>query len=444
VQVEPTDLYAFLRDTNLVELIEQNKTTDDLFDVIKLTENQHSDTLAWCMNPNEGHSQGDAVIKDFLEAGYAASVDPIWDNKRFFEKWTPGRIRTSSFGAAFVTREFSVEVDNGTKKGRLDLFLIDPQNKMLITIENKAGANLTAEQLERYVKAVKAEVSSRPVFSDYDQAFIVLDRDLKDYPEDAIESLGKRWALLDYSWLEASAKRARFQLARDKNAAQLLVAYCQKQTEWESPAEQRISELAADLALAHPQVVEAMREVRKESVLDWKPKSLEGAIGELRLFQAQYPQVCEQLTGIQGVATIVQQLVRSMPSLNQDLIETGRTWFNATPAQTVDLLRDGDDAFWPVYINVYRDARASRPDAPKFNLRLVWARGEFNAAICDEPELRAHFQTLFPGLKKFAASDIRRLVIKKHLSQADAVKESRKLLESISDQIRSRPVLAAD
>jgi len=76
----PTELYAFLRDPNLVEIIEQNKITDDLFEVFNLTENQHSDILAWCMNPNEGHSQGDAVIKDFLEEGYASSIDSTWDN----------------------------------------------------------------------------------------------------------------------------------------------------------------------------------------------------------------------------------------------------------------------------------------------------------------------------------------------------------------------------
>ncbi|AJK46835.1 PD-(D/E)XK nuclease family protein [Burkholderia plantarii] len=435
--MESEDLYAFLSDPNLVELIEQNKVTDDFFDVFDLTENQHSNLLAWCMNPNEGHSQGDAVIKDFLEAGYAVSSGTIWDNKKFFAKWTPGKIRTSSFGAAFVTRELSIEVERGGKKGRLDLFLMDPQNKILVTIENKAGASLTAEQLEKYVQAVKAEVSSNKVFADYDLAFVVLDRDLKDYSQPQLDALGKRWTLLDYNWLEASAKRARFQLARDKNAAQLLVAYCQRQTEWESPAEKRTSELAADLAIAHPSVIEALRGLRRQSVLDWRLKTLEGAGGELTLFDAQHRLVCEKLVGIRGVATIVQQLRKIMPELKQEQIESGRIWVSVVPTDALALMRDREDGYWPMYLTLRQASKVSRPDAPKFNLNLLWARGEFSASVCDEPALREHFDKDFPGLKHFANSDYRRITIAEHLDPAEAVKTTKATLDTMNAAIRS-------
>ena len=57
--------------------------------------------LAWCLHPNEGHGQGDAVIKDFLIAAYEAGQETNkFANKIFFETWTPGKIRTSSFGSA--------------------------------------------------------------------------------------------------------------------------------------------------------------------------------------------------------------------------------------------------------------------------------------------------------------------------------------------------------
>jgi len=435
--MQSDDLYAFLRDPNLLELIEQNKTTDDLFEVIKLSENQHSDVLAWCMNPNEGHSQGDAVIKDFLEAAYFAASDSTGDNKKFFSKWTSGKIRTNSFGAAFVTREFNVNVDEGTKKGRLDLFLVDPQNKLMVTIENKAGANLTALQLDKYAKAVKTEVSSRKVFTDYDQALVVLDRNLSDYSETDLSKLGKKWAFLDYTWLEASAKRARFQIARDKNAAQLLVAYCQKQTDWESTIEKRISELSADLALVHASVIDEIRNIQKQSMLEWTPKTLSGASGELTIFHAQHPEVCKQLVSIQGVATIIQKLMKTVPSLHQDQIETGRTWFNAIPISALAFVRDTDDAHWPLFINLYRNSNASRPDAPKFNLRLVWARNQFNLSASDEVKLRAHVAEVYPELKKFQASDYRNLIIAKNLSPVDAIKETKELFEKINNKIQT-------
>ena len=169
--MEADDLYSFLADPELTELVEQAKVTDDILDVINLSENQHSDMLAWCLTPGEGHGQGDSVIKDFLEAAYRASDNTIHDNKKFFQKWTPGRIRVSSFGSAFVTREFSVKIkdaDRDEKRpGRIDLFIVDPQNQLLIAIENKVGAKLTESQLEDYRKAVNSEIGGRPVFKDY-------------------------------------------------------------------------------------------------------------------------------------------------------------------------------------------------------------------------------------------------------------------------------------
>ena len=261
----PNDLYAFLSDKRLVDLIERVKISDDFLDVVSLTETQHSDMLAWCLHPNEGHGQGDAVIKDFLIAAYEAGQETNkFANKIFFETWTPGKIRTSSFGSAFIAREFSLTTAD-TRRGRLDLFLIDPGNKIIVTIENKAGASLTETQLSDYYAAVSQQISNRRVFSDYQFAYIVVDRDLADYPEEHLKSLGNKWALLDYGWLEASANRARLHLERNNEAAQLLMAYCQKQTGWQSPNEKQVNELAAELASQHEAVVEAIRLQRRSS-----------------------------------------------------------------------------------------------------------------------------------------------------------------------------------
>lgn len=431
----PTELYDFLGDPNLIEIIERNKTTDDMFEVFNLTENQHSDILAWCMNPNEGHGQGDAIIKDFLEAGYASSADATWDNRKFFDKWTPGRIRTSSFGAAFLTREFPVEIENGSKAGRLDLFLIDPRNEMLVAIENKAGARASNEQLEKYVHAVKQGIASTMPFKDYDKAFILLDRDLDSYPENQLAALNRRWTQLDYSWLEASANRARFQIERDRNASELLVAYCQRQTEWESPAEERISGLAADLAVAHPGVLEAMHRLSREPMNGLRSK---GHLGELALFLAQHRAVCERILAIRGVATVEQQLIKAVPALSGEMIETGRTWLNVVPPKVLETL-DDQDAYWPVYVNLYRVAAASKPDAPKFTLRLVWRRTAFETSRLDETGLREHMAKDFGGLKTFESCDTRRLVLEKCLSLPDAVDAARKVIEMVDMAIKSYP-----
>ena len=130
--------------------------------------------------------------------------------------------------------------------------------------------------------------------------------------------------------------------------------------------------------------------------------------------------------------------MRVMPELKPDQIGTGRIWLCATPREALDLLRDGEEGYWPVYI-VLRASRASRPDAPKFNLRLIWARGDFNAAACDEPSLRAHFEKDFPGLKHFPNSGSRRITIAEHLSPAEAVKAAKSALDTMSAAIRTRP-----
>jgi hypothetical protein len=107
------ELERFMADQDLSQLLEQAKISDDIFDVIDLRENQHSDMLAWCLNPNEGHGQGDAAIKDFLIAAWEKcnSTNARFANKRFFEKWGPARIRTTSFGSSFLARELGIQAE---------------------------------------------------------------------------------------------------------------------------------------------------------------------------------------------------------------------------------------------------------------------------------------------------------------------------------------------
>ncbi|MBX8558994.1 PD-(D/E)XK nuclease family protein [Pseudomonas cichorii] len=434
--MESTELYDFLRDPKLLELIELNKTVDDVFDVLKLNENQNSEVLAWCMNPNEGHSQGDGVIKDFLEAAHAASDNCIYDNRKFFEKWTPGRIRTSSFGAAFVTREFSIRVSGGAASGRLDLFVVDPLNKLLIAIENKVKATLTADQLEKYVQAVKDQLAKRKVFSDYDIAFIVMDQHLESYTQEALTALGKRWTFLDYQWLEASADRARLQLARGNSSAQLLIAYCQSVTKWESPSSKKLSDLAADLVLTHPGVVSTMRELKGKKLNEWVPTTLLGHLGELTIFLAQHRHVCERLLNVRGVASLVPLLVKAVPVVSQDYIDQGASWVAVTCPEAVELMRD---EIWPIYVDIYRVATVSTVSSPKYNVKLVWVKNEFKVSGEYEGALRAHVVKSFNDLGKFASSETRRVLMAEHVSPKDAIESAAKILRLLSVQIASCP-----
>lgn len=416
----PQDLYKFLSDPDLVELIECVKISDDILDVINLTENQHSDMLAWCLNPNEGHMQGDAVIKDFLLAAYEASSNSTFDNKKFFAKWTPGCIRTATFGAAFVTREFGIKVKEGKRNGRLDLFLVDPSNKIIVSIENKAGATLTRDQLDRYYQSVKQEIGKRPAFARFDLAFVVLDRYLDSYRQDELDTLGTKWVIVDYSWLQRSANRARLHVERNNQAAQLLVAYCQKQTEWESPAESGLSELAAALSIRHESVITEMRKLRKYTPSSWTPNSLDGPKGELLLFINQHRQLCANLLTAHGIAAVVARIRAGLPDLRTEQIESSRTWLQFAGSGIEELMCASDDACWPIYINIFRET-GNNDEVSKYTVRLIWCKDCFDEERYDSEVIRQHFLKKFAGLSKFEGSSVRRIVIGRKLNATEAV-----------------------
>lgn len=427
----PNDLYAFLSDKRLVDLIERVKISDDFLDVVSLTETQHSDMLAWCLHPNEGHGQGDAVIKDFLIAAYDAGQETNEDsNKAFFAAWTPAKVRTSSFGSAFIAREFSLATSEA-KKGRLDLFLIDPSNKIIVTIENKAGASLTEKQLSDYYSAVSRQIGNLEVFTEYQFAYIVVNRDLADYQEDHLKSLGNKWALLDYSWLETSANRARLHLERNNEAAQLLMAYCQKQTGWQSPNEELVAEISADLASQHETVVEAIRKQKKVQPTAWTPTTFADQTGELLLFIQQNRQLCDHLVQSRGIASVRLGLRKNLPQLNPEDIKPSRTRLRFAN-EAMRSLRANED--WPIILNVRRVTGGDDANT-KFTISLIWVANRFSTNNCDIEALRQHMAKSFPGLEKFGGSKHRRLVLASKLTVAEAVGKATQFASEIERSI---------
>jgi len=416
------ELNAFLTDPHLLDLIERVKTSDDVLDVVSLTETQHSSMLAWCLNPNEGHGQGDAVLKDFLAAAYeAGAVTNRFANKDFFQSWTPGRIRTSSFGSAFIACEFNLKTDDAGKRKRLDLFIIDPSNKLVITIENKYGASLSDAQLGNYYERVNAQIANRPIFRDgkYEFLFVVVDRDLDLYDEKYLKGLGNKWTLLDYTWLESAARRARLHLERNNQAAQLLMAYCQHQTGWQSDNDKCISELAAELTTQHEGVVERLEQSWRIKPTDWVPTSFRGADGELLVFLQQNRQLCDYLIQARGISAVGVAVRKAVPDVEQHIL-FGRTWLNFVTPEMVSLLQN-PDGYWPLYLNIYRDKAASSHGS-KFAIRLIWATPHFDDPNWDSEELREHIASRYPGLRQFAGRSLRRITLSKGLDTKAVVK----------------------
>ena len=185
---------AFFKSEELAELTERLKTADNLLEIFNLRETQHSAVMAWMFNPKEGHGQGEEILRDLLmHASSTAQLqrlaqprDPELDanqykfleksspTHKFFEKWSVTRLKTAALGACFVTTEYAEKQEN-----RFDLLVIDPVNQFMVVIENKAGAKLTDQQLERYRKCT-LDLKQREWLKNFDVAFIALDRDYEN------------------------------------------------------------------------------------------------------------------------------------------------------------------------------------------------------------------------------------------------------------------------
>lgn len=413
------DLDAFMSDPELAQALEQARITDDIFDVITLRENQHSDMLAWCLNPNEGHGQGDAIIKDFLVAAYQESAGAAFHNKRFFEEWRPSRIRTTTFGAAFLSRELGIEIDLDGKKGRLDLFLVDPVNKIVVTIENKAGRKLSSKQLDDYWNAVRTQVAQRPVFKEYQFAYVVVDRELDDDVDR--DELGSKWIVLDYGWLKTSAVRARQQVDRSNLAAQLLMSYCQRQTDWQADEEQRLVDLAASLSTRHQSVVYALRALRRTRIASWTPSMLKAHNADLLLFLHQHRHACAALLAGSGIAAVAADIRRLRPGLSLGYLDVYRTWL-AIGSSAADELADGDAERreWPVYV-IVRKETSDENERTTFKVRLIWTSSAFGDRV-DIETIRSLLEKPFPELAKRKSRNIRRITFGRQMDAAAAVR----------------------
>lgn len=410
-------LQAFMADPELSSLIEQVKVSDDILDVIRLGETQHSAMLAWCLNPAEGHGQGDAVIKDFLIAAYNSSISNgcIHDTKKFFKSWTPARIRRTSFGSAFITREFHIDLEKMGRKGRLDLLMVDPQNRLLVAIENKCGATLTKEQLNFYSDTVNQKLGTRPAFREFDFAFVVLDRELEDYDVEDLEDISKRWCLLDYSWLETASARAKQHVARNNQAAQLLMAYCQSITDWQKPAQQATTEIATRLAERHKTVVDEMKALRASSIHDWTPSVMNA--GDLCHFFYQNRLLCRELIAASGIPGMVKSLQKKMEK-SAIVDKDGPTRLSLA---TVEMLsfQKGGQPWWPMYIQIRKRAQADS-DEPTYELRFVINHSGF--AVKPGPlVIRTALNTIVKGLITFPESNHRRVTLRKQLSAERAM-----------------------
>ncbi|BCQ36601.1 hypothetical protein ERHA54_42020 [Erwinia rhapontici] len=400
---------TFLGDNKLSELCEVVKIGDDLLDVINLSENQHSDLLAWMFDPREGHGQGDQIIRDLLlaasntiTAGYP--LDGRSTTSRFFTEWTPSRIRSASFGSVFTARELGMNASE-----RVDLFVIDPTHKFVLLIENKAGTAHSEKQLDGYRKSWQESVAKKAHLKDYSCVLIALDRafetDVEDHPSNGY------WLHMGYDWLKPSADRAVLQLERGNLAARLVVSYCTRQSNWESPVEKRAIALAAGLHETH---ANALKSLLGNSTGRLERNWFNTHTAPETLFLLQNKAVFSLLRQTQGMASLKETLATKIPLLHRDNIYTTRTRIDVRPPGWEKYT--GEELYWPVFFRI----RYSDHTQTKYDLALVLDVNSANSEAEGE-ELRESLQKFDRRFDTHLSRIRRRVVLAEKTDRAELV-----------------------
>ena len=405
-------LEQLMSDNRLVELCELQRVTDEILDVISLVENQHSDVLAWILDPKEGHGQGDEILRDLLvAASMAAALEdcPLHGNgatAKFFKAWPPSRLRTVSFGSAFTARELGLKAAE-----RVDLFVIDATNKFVLVIENKAGAVHNEQQLKLYRDNFIELRKGNRRLQKYEFALIALDR---DYTADTADSLpaANQWLHLGYDWLKVSATRAMMHVARGNASARLVASYCQQQTDWTDKTEARCLELAAELHQAYPAEISALlgsSGVRAEREWLTNGKAQESQL----LFLLQNKSTVLWLKETQGMATLKAAIRSKLPQFPSERVWYTRARLEVCPTGWAQFEAN---TWWPVYFSV-RYANATKT---KYNVALCWdadcARSESEAAL-----LRGLLTQVHGGFATHQESRSRRVSVGDDLTVGDVI-----------------------
>lgn len=368
----------FLGDPNLSELLERQKTGNEALDVIRTLEVQHSRFLGWMFDSREGHGQGEEILRDLLlHAALKSKTENVQarlegETKAFFQQNSPIRLHAMSLSSAFVLTEFSL-----TKRSRLDLLVLDPQNKFVVIIENKAASKIRAGQLKQYREDWQVSRLNAQLGSGW--SLVLLALDLKD--ELSAQGSVDDWLLLGYDWLTRAAARADMQVERGNASASLVAAYCKRQLDdAETAADRRSNQVSADLFLEHPKVMKALRPLlqKSTSTAEWlrRPDSVSNA---LALFALQHRGAVAQLMDMDLFDALEHKVQKEIPELTSDLTVPGYSLLFVRPPgwERFEVQVPNDYSNWALELRIEQ-----KNDLYKLNVWWYAARaGKFGEAL---------------------------------------------------------------
>ena len=410
-----TQFEQLMADPRLAELNELQRGASDALELIKLYENQNSDILAWLFDSREGHGQGDGIFKDLLldaskRAMEHSYLDPNSTTRKFFDRLTPSKIQTMSFGSAFPVREFGFVREN-----RTDLAVIDEQNELIVVIENKTESKHGAGQLNRYRADFEKAVGKNKRLSSYSVAFLAMSEAF-DYDEEVEQPCSRTWLHVGYGWLKPSADRAVRQVQRGNVSASLVANYCTLRTQWEDPLDVERNRRAASLLRDYPQAIARLRELYDDKVTARWFEHDEASPAMLFILQNRATaKLLAEMKGPQALATRVEELLGLQPN---EAVEWGKRYVNVR-APAVERL--SVDHYWVSYFNLQQFSTGEeKQDEQRYDVCLFLRPDKFSSAD-DEHRIRATYKAVDQVFARTSSRRLCRAVLGRALTEDDAL-----------------------
>lgn len=178
----PLAIDSFFADRTVQRLLDLSRETRPL-QICFPREVPISRFLAWILDPSQGHGLQDAPIRRLLTEAWL-NLDDAQIDLPIERYLSPAHLSTKSFAGCVIQKE--VRLVEGA--GQLDVLILHPKESLVIAIENKFGAGIGADQLQKYSRALAERYPGWKRI----QIFIDL---YGEAPDDTT------WIGLDYDWL---------------------------------------------------------------------------------------------------------------------------------------------------------------------------------------------------------------------------------------------------
>jgi len=438
MQLRNSEFDKFARDPRVLEIGERLKATDNVLDIISFVENQHSNIMSWLLDSREGHGQSDEILKDLLaHASSVANRKPrLLDGKtktsKFFDYWTPLRLHTSSFASSFILRELGLGAQQGNS--RLDMLVVDPQNKFVLVLENKAGTPQTEGQLSAYKAAVDNLLNVHRELKGYKVALIAMDRNFDErgddsYVDEVRPVWGSSWVGISYGWLKASAKRAELQMERGNSSAALVMNYCRAETDWESPDWEILNKLAFELSQEYPIETKELLQCATNPWQKWRDRSvkLDPSAWQFVLQNRSLIDLLSGTYGVPGVLAEIRQMEKSIPETN---LYTSRTNIHLCPGGAEGIVSESN--YWGVCLV----ARCPDADRTLFDISLRYLPSGYGDTS-DLHRVKACLDGVFPKLHSNDLTRGKNLKLDSKLTSRETAKKLVEYWRKATDAIQS-------